>query len=434
MTGDILSCALRELRRKKLRSLAVAFSYLITVAVMLLTANLLLFSRYAENEVLAATGTHFVTYLPNCGDITTLSEQEVAELARGIIPAKCQELCKNCTGCNKKAIDILNEGFMINTNTTRLVTLELVDRIRRLATVADASGYLLFRFRDPKSGRLFAVGGFDPKSTAVATTCCSHSDLIAGAFLGSDSSGQVMLEQGYAANLGLKPGDQVVIASESFAVAGIINPGVRPGRADVYMLFADAERVINRRIRNPLFQEANIILIEAASSKLHEQAMQDVKGLVQSDALVSYGCYVPASQALGLNEKTIWLFLALVGGAAALFAAKTQISSVIERRRQLAVLKAVGWKNSVVIAQVLAEALLLAASGCIAGALIAWGALQVLPVTSLLGISADVPLILNWQLLLAIVVFAVSSGSFAGLLPAIMVVRQNPAEVLRRIQ
>lgn len=433
MTRDILLCAVRELSRSKLRSTAVAMSYLITVAVMLLTANLLLFSRYAENEVLASTGTHFVTYLPNCGDITTLSEKEIADLARGVIPAKCQELCKNCTGCNKKAIDILNEGFMINTNTTRLVTLDLVDKIRRIETVGDASGYLLFRFRDPKTGRLFAVGGFDPNSTAVATTCCSRSDLIAGTFINSDSNGKVMLEQGYAANIGLKTGDQIVVASESFEIVGIINPGVRPGRADIYMLFADAERVINRRIRNPLFHEANIILIEAASSKLHDQAINDVKNIVQSDALVSYGCYVPASQALGLNEKTVWLFLALVGGAAVLFAVKTQISSVIERRRQLTVLKAVGWKNSVVIAQIFTESLLLALSGSVAGALIAWCALQVMPLTSLIGIHADVPLAFNWQLLSAIISFAVSGGAIAGLLPAIVVVRQNPAEVLRKI-
>lgn len=433
MNRDVFVCAWRELSRKKLRSCAVILSYLMTVAVMLITANLLLFSRYAENEVLASTGTHFVTYLPNCGDITTLSAEEIADLARGVIPAKCQQMCQNCTGCNKKPIDILNEGFMINTNTTRLVTLDLVDKIRRLETVADASGYLLFRFRDPKSGRLFAVGGFDPTSTAVATTCCSRSDLVAGSFVVAGMPGKVMLEQGYAANMGLKPGDAITIASESFEVAGIINPGVRPGRADIYMLFAEAERIINRRIRNPLFQEANIILIEAASSKLHSQAISDVKTLMQSDALVSYGCYVPASQALGLNQKTVWLFLALIGFAAVLFAVKTQVSSVIERRRDISILKAVGWQDSVVIAQIFTESLLLAISGCLAGALFARLALQILPVASLIGVNAEVPVTIDWQLFLVIVLFAVISGTIAGLLPAIGVVRQNPAEVLRRI-
>ncbi|EKD83525.1 MAG: hypothetical protein ACD_39C00618G0001, partial [uncultured bacterium] len=258
-------------------------------------------------------------------------------------------------------------------------------------------------------------------------------DLIAGSFISSDMSGMVMIEQGYAANMGLKPGDNIVVASESFAISGIINPGVRPGRADVYMLFADAERIINRRIRNPLFHEANIILIEAASSKVHAQAISDVKTLVQSDALVSYGCYVPASEALGLNEKNVWLFMALVGGAAILFAVKTQVSSVIERRRQLAILRAIGWKNRVVVAQIFTESLLLAVFGCIAGALIAWCALQLLPLTSLLGISAEVPLTINWQLMQVLILFAVTGGTIAGLVPAVSVIRQNPAEVLRRI-
>lgn len=433
MTSDVFLCAWRELTRKKIRAVTITFGYLLTVAIILMVANLLLFSRYAENQVLASTGTHFVTYLPNCGDITTLTPEEIEELSRGIIPAKCQEMCQNCTGCNKKPIDILNEGFMLNTNTTRLVTLALVDKINRLKTVANASGYLLFRFRDPLNGRLFSVGGFDPLSPAVSTTCCSRSDLTMGTFIDGASSGKVMLEQGYAINMGLKVGDSVNIASESFLVTGIINPGVRPGRADIYMLFADAERVINRRLQNPLFQEANVILIEAASSKVHAQAIKDVKVLMQSDALVSYGCYVPASSALGLNEKTVWLFMLVVGIAGMLFAVKTQVASVIERRRQLAILKALGWKNAVVIAQLFVESLLLAFTGCLGGIVTALLALNILPVTSLIGIHADVPLTFNWNLLLTITLFALGSGTIAGLLPAISVIRQNPAEVLRKI-
>lgn len=432
MINDPATAAWRELKQNRTRTLTVMTGYAIAVALMVASAALLLFSRVAENKVLGATGTHFVTWMPNCGDITSLSEEEIAKLAKGIIPAKCKELCQNCTGCNKKPIDLLNEGFIINTNTTRLLSLELVNKIRRLATVKDASGYLLFRFRDPKSARLFSAGGFDPGSTAVETTCCSRSDLVAGEFLTPGAGGKIMLEQGFATNMNLVPGAKFTIADEQFEVAAIVNSGARPGKADVYMLFADAERVINRRIQNPLFQEANVILIEAIDASRHDQAIADVKSLVQSEAIVTYGCYKPAAEAMGMNEKSVWLFMLLVAAGAVIFAVKAQWTSVIERRRNIAILKAIGWTDRVIVMQLLTESLIQSVTGCLAGAVAAILLLITIPVSSILGIDAEAGSLIDPTIIVIILLFAIISGAVAGLLPVLITIRQRPAEVLRR--
>lgn len=433
MSNDILRCAWRELKQSKLRSLAVVTGYAITVALMIITASLLLFSRSAENRVLGATGTHFVTYMPNCGDITSLSEEEIAKLANGIIPAKCKEKCKNCTGCNKKPIDILNEGFIINTNTTRLLSSGIVEKIFRLSSVKDASGYLLFRFRDPITNRLFTAGGFNPSSTAVKTTCCSRSDLVIGDFLTASMTGKVMLEQGYAANMGLSKGNKVTIAEEQFEVVGVVNSGARPGKADMYLLFTDAERVINRRISNPLFQEVNVILIEAIDASKHEQAMADVKALVQSDAIVTYGCYKPAAEAMGLNVRSIWLFMLLTSIGSITFAIKAQWSSVIERRRGIAILKAIGWTDRVIMLQLLAESFIQSVLGCLLGTIIGVALLILLPIASLLGIEAEVGGLIDPITIVIVLLFSVTAGVLAGLVPVTIAIKQRPAEVMRRI-
>ncbi len=456
MNNDFIICAIRELKRVRLRSIAVILGYAVTVILMLVTAAVLLFAKTAENKIMAVTGTHFVCYMPNCGDITSLTEVEIEQLAKGVIPKKCQELCKNCTGCNKKPFDILNEGFVINTNTTRLLSLDLVAKIKALASVKDASGYLMFRFRDPDSGRLFSIGGFDPSSTAVETTCFSMTDLVSGTAIGSAAkaevenpdytnpeltkfpsindaaSGSVMVDVAFAAAWQLQAGSTITIAGEQFRVSGIINTGVRPGKADVYMLFADAERVINRRIQNPLFQETNIILVEAIDSQRHEQAIKDVKTLVQSDAIVTYNCYKPAAAAIGLNEKSVWVFMLLVGCGTIVFAARTQLASILERRRQFAVLKAIGWKNQTIIGQVLAESMIQSISGCLLGVVFSMILLLMVPVGRLLGIDAEPDGLINPVMMGIIMLFAVGAGTLAGILPVIVVLRQRPAEALRR--
>lgn len=455
---DFITCAVRELKRAKFRTLLVITGYTFTVALMIVTANLLLFSRHAENQILSGTGNHFVAYMPHRRDMITLTEEELAGLAKGIIPQKCLELCTNCTGCNKQPIDLLNEGFIINTATTRLLSFDLVDKVKRLPTVKDASAYLLFRFRDPDSGRLFSVGGFMPDSSAVETICfsrddmtegnfideqvscdisenrcCPPAELTEGEFLASSARGVAMADHAFAINMGLKPGDSIVIASESVTIAGFVNTGVRPARADVYMFFDDVERLVNRRIQNPLYNEANIILVETMSAAVHEQGIEDVKELVQYDSIITYGCYEPAAHALGINERSVWIFMLITFIGSVLFASKTQISAIIERKRQIAVLKALGWKNSSVSMQILSESIIQSFLGCLFGVLSGMLVLHILPVNDILGISVEVSMRIEPVLMLYIVGVAIFGGVISGSLPVLLILRQRPADVLRRL-
>ena len=432
MITDILKLAHKELCRKKIRSLAVILGYILTIVLMVATSSILLFSRSVENQVLSSTGTHFVVYMPNCGDITSLTEEEIAKLAQGIIPEKCKELCKNCTGCNKKPIDLLNEGFIVNTNTTRLLSIELVKKISKLETVKEAYGYLLFRVRDAKTNRLFSIGGLDPDNIAVQSNCFSKADLIDGKLFSENASNSVVLEIGFASNLNLKPGAKMILANEEFTVSGIVNSGAKPGKAEVYMRFADAERIINRRITNPLFQEINVILIESKNAKLHAQAIKDVKKIVLSEAIISYGCYKPASKAMGINENSIWVFIILTFAGSIFFAMKVQLSSIIERQKDIAILKAIGWKNQVIILQILFESLIQAVAGTLGGVLIGAVILEYLPIAEWLGIETQIGKICNLEMAVILVVFTLCAGLISALIPAGYALSQRPAVVLRR--
>ena len=143
MNLDFLLCAIRELKRNKRRTLALFAGYAIAVSLLLVITAVTVFSKVHQTAVIGTTGTHFVTWLPSCGDLSSLTEEELAKLALGIIPEKCKQNCENCTGCNKKPKDILNEGFVINTNTTRLLTIDLANEINKLPGVRNASPFLM---------------------------------------------------------------------------------------------------------------------------------------------------------------------------------------------------------------------------------------------------------------------------------------------------
>ena len=61
---DILSCALRELWRRKGRTIANILGYFLVIAIMVVLANVLLFTQSAKNKILNNLGTHFLAYIP----------------------------------------------------------------------------------------------------------------------------------------------------------------------------------------------------------------------------------------------------------------------------------------------------------------------------------------------------------------------------------
>lgn len=405
---DLLECAVRELRRRKGRTLVVVIGYLLAAATVTVLVSALIFAREAAGRILTSTGTHFIAFAP------------ASALA--------------CPACAIKKPEDRSEGFVAGGVPTGLVPIRLVDRIRELPSVRDASPYLRFRFNDPKADHTFTVGGFDPDSPkAVGTTCCATTDIVSGRFLGPDDKGAVMLEEAYARLRSLRVGERVTVAGESFEVIGIVNPGIRPAKADVYIHLDEAHEAINRRMTsNPIGEEVNVILVEVTSSTVQDEAIASVKALLPGLMVSSYACYKPAAAVLGINEKVVALLALMIGVCALLVAMKTQVASVIERRRDIAILKAIGWTDRSVVLQVLTESLLLAVVGGLIGCLVAVALLALVPLDVLSGIPSPKGFGLSGSVLGAGLLLAVVGGLIAGVVPAMIAARQRPAELLRR--
>ncbi len=182
------------------------------------------------------------------------------------------------------------EGFMVFGRTlSNLMPDAFAAAIKDLSSVSDVSTFLGYRFKDPRDGRVFTVGGLDlGRPQAAGTAPCSASDVTTGRFLSAGNPGTVLLMEDYARSLGLKVGDTIIISDRTFIVAGTVDAAILPARTDIYMQRAEVELLIAGRLPDlPVSGQSNLILVKARSVSARDRAIRDVKALYP-DLLISH--------------------------------------------------------------------------------------------------------------------------------------------------
>ena len=411
---DIFRLAWREISRKKSRAALNILGFFIAVCVMVVLVSVLNISRDAQSSVLASTGTHFIAFAPY---------QETSDGS-----------CSNCSISSSPINDSQLEGFIADNDFTNILPMSILDSIRKFPEVKDAAACLWYRLSDEK-GSPYTIGGFDTyDKIAVASTVCSSTDITSGRFIDPGETGSVMAEQRYAYIKSINLGDVVRISGIPFKVTGIINAGIRPVKVDFYMNLTDAVLCAESNLGVGISDSFNILLVEAKNSKVHETAVQKVQALIGLSTVVSsYNCYVPAAKVWGMSENSVWLLTLIIGLAAILLSMKTQFSSAVERQHDIGILKSIGWRDRVIVTQMVIESALQAFIGGILGCLAGVAALFALPISSLTGSSAAIKPAPLLSLLLCSLLLTLAGGIIAGILPALSTVRKKPIDVLRRI-
>ena len=407
---DSVICACRELLRRYLRTLATVAGYFLGAAFIVAIAVLLLVDVFAKDKIINYMGTHFTVFAP------------------------LQYNADSFLMTDKAPLDSINEAFFAEPMVvTRLLPASFAAQISKLPEVLAATPFLLFRFKQGQDGHIFSVGGFDPANEkALKGTATTKKDLIAGAFIQPGDRHVVLVEETYALMWNLKVGSLINIADAMYPVIGIVRPGVRPVRADVYMNWLDAEEVINKRLSAPIKDEANIILVESAGIHNHEMAIKKVESIVSGGIINTFNCSLPAIEVMGISAQALKMIIYAVFVIILLFAANSQWASVSERSRDIAVLKAIGWKNSDVLWQILAESLiqaLLGATGGIGAGYVLAMAFSASMLNSGLGAVQSE---LLFQLYAAVLLALSLIGVVAGLIPALRIIKTSPAEVMCR--
>jgi ABC-type lipoprotein release transport system permease subunit len=405
---DIWECARREWRRRTGRFLTNLLGFLLAVGLMVVLVHVLSLSRGAEAQVMEQTGTNFIGFVP---EFVATGAVAVEPRVRSGDP---------------------NEDFIVNTILSRPFPLTKVPEVKALPMVVETSPMLFFRLRDPAKSHYYTIGGFDPASVlAVGENCCAPTEVIAGTFLQSgQASAGVLIEENFAYSWRLKVGDPIDVGGSSFVVQGIINTGTRPVKADIYLLFTAAEELVNRALKTPIASAANIVLVRIDSSKNQDAAMAAVKKVLGGGILSTYSCADVALTVAGISERAIWMmnFLALL--SAVLISLKAQAGHVLERSRDIGILKAIGWTSRRIVAQILVESVVSAGIGGVAGCLLGTAVFLLLPAAWVPAAELVPRTVLPEVLLLGMLV-SLGGGIIAGAIPGWLAARQTPMAALR---
>jgi lipoprotein-releasing system permease protein len=249
-----------------------------------------------------------------------------------------------------------------------------VDKIKQLPGVKGMGTALLLWVFDPN--RASIVLGME-RDNPVGPGILRHF-VTEGRFL-EGSRPEAIVEMAYARQFGIKVGDAVSVADSSFPVVGLLDASRAPkiAVANVYLPLTEAQRLAasSKGIQSVspfAAEDINLLFIKGDQEKIMPLASA-MKGILGSKTTVA----TPDSflKLLGslfaLSDKFTLAASLIAVLVAVLIAFKTMAGNIAERAREIGVLKAVGWTQRNVAAQLMGESVVQGVAGGLLGLFIA---------------------------------------------------------------
>lgn len=336
---------IKELRRHSWRTVASISGYIIAALFILLVLSVTRSNEKDSFGILKGTGTHFIVYIPSNISCCVSCDQEGA---RGSLFA---------------------EGVY-----TVMLDEDIIDSIKKIKGVKDAAPYLLYKLYDEKYKAEISLGGIDTNNVATQNNVCAKTNLIAGKFL-SDNPNEIVAEESFAMAHNLSVGDTLNIYGGKLILAGIINSGIKPGKADIYSTIENVRTILKDKLKciSPGF-DMNIVLVEVTDARIQKRVIDQMKKEMNYLSVSSYNCYEPAGKVMTIIEKTSTVLSVMIFFFLLVFSTKTQLTSLMERSREIGILKSLGWSDFRLSSQILLtsiiQSLIGVTIGCLLGAII----------------------------------------------------------------
>jgi putative ABC transport system permease protein len=400
----IVEYALKEIRRRKLRSLANVLGYVIAVAFLIIIVTLAQGYNFVAAGDLRGIGTHFAVYVPASKDC----------------PCQFGEV-----------------GPFFRDVYTPTFNSSIVEAIRGLPGVEDAAPCLMFRLDN------LTISGIDFDSLATQTTTVAINEVV-GSLPRVNDPNEVMLDSVFADVLKLDVGDTVAAFDRNFTVVGIANPSLHSkpaGIANIYAHLSTVQEIARYYgdLYNFAVRDINLVLVEVSSkgdaeyiNHVEQSVLQKLESYAGTNgAIVGYQCGYEARKVVSITEDSAWMTSIILLVSVTLFSIKSQFGSVVERTKEIGVLKAIGWTDSDITKQIFLESLLQGLAGGIIGVGIGCLILFVFPQFALITTQNLVLAVSPWLVLLGLAISLIG-GVMAGMIPAWRAAKLQPAEALRR--
>jgi ABC-type lipoprotein release transport system permease subunit len=298
----------------------------------------------------------------------------------------------------------------------------------------------------------YVIEGLPLTSDLVNSYPVLPTNITEGRNLQAGDSGVVLLSENNSAYFGVDVGDAVTILDQSFTVVGIHGTSSASDRQTLYMNLSDAQTLTNNTgyitsIRVFAQDSSMVSQVSSAISALHseltvttaQQRLEQLQTLQSgySTALQNAESSIMQTQTTAVEE------IIVVVAATSLITLFVMLYTVRERTKEIGTLKAIGFSNLNVMSQFMLEGVLLSIIAGVVGIAIGIFAapslvslLQLTPVSSSLGFrgaaaSTSTAVSISPELVLIVFGASVVLGALGSLYPAWRAAKTRPAEAMR---
>jgi len=203
------------------------------------------------------------------------------------------------------------------------------------------------------------------------------------------NQGEVLIEKHYAKFVHKKLGDRLEIGGRSYQVAGLleIREGAQVASANMYLPLSEAQSLIHE---GP--DTANVVFLRLKNPSQVGEVKADVAKRLSGASVTSSDSFMELMGGVSKISDQFSLLASMIAfGGAVFLIVKTMLANLVERTREIGVLKAVGWTEKDIQKQLMGEALLQAMLGGVGGIVIGYS------LSFLLGFLS-IPITTPWEL------------------------------------
>jgi putative ABC transport system permease protein len=267
-------------------------------------------------------------------------------------------------------------------------------------------------------------------------------EAIDGRLLKKGDNGKVLLGNNFAKKIkfdkAISAGKTIEINGELFEVVGIL-------KSSGSLMMNDAVITFHNELKELLDidDEIDLIAIRVENTKIAEETSDRIEKALRKDRGLKEGeedfSVQTPSQVLGAVTDILTAVNVVVVGIAMISLivggvgiANTMYTSVLERRKEIGTMKAIGARNSNVLLIFLFESGLLGLVGGIIGALIGIGIAFGVAIGANTAFGSDIiKLNISFALLISVITFSFLIGLLSGAIPSYQASKLKPVDALR---
>lgn len=289
-------------------------------------------------------------------------------------------------------------------------------KIAAIPNVAHVSGMLLTAVVLPETGGFFIIQGYAPNEYAIRRFKITNGETL-------KNNRQMIIGRLIAQALKKQVGDSIELGGVRFRIVGIFETGIGWEEMGGVMTLRDAQTFMGRP------RKVTMYAVKVAESARPEEVVAQINLEIPEAYAALSGDFVeqmPDMQNTRAMMLGISLLAIVVGGMAVM---NTMLMAVLERTREIGVLRAVGWRRLAILGVIVRESLIMALLGGALGVVFAF--LLALILKLIPDVREMVSFLWTLKVFFRALLVTLILGTIGGLYPAYRATRLHPVEALR---